>query len=587
MRAGVAIGVPYYHSYYARSFQVGVGMNDILEAAKVSLAEYLPRARETPTTTLDLLKRGVSLRSWVLKLNSLLQTLEHAPLDRGSNRSAEVLLLLEHFKELEEEAAQDLASWQAAIARRQSAEIEAHGMTLQALRASRSLPEKLRSSASQPALRDDDVSSQADSVGARADFDAAWAVAFGLEPKSPPSSLGVIAQPSVATQVAAQPIIDDDGGWGMDFDEVSAPASQQACPAPPLGDIDSGADRRLHEAFVAKVREALFRSLGRQTDAEGRDSSVAPPASSPNAHLAALQSEDSVLGSRGAQLRSRSPLALGTFAELQRTAGKLDPSTSSPTDPSVLSSRDGSKLPQHQLMVTFHPRRRGRGPEDACSPSLCPPATDRAAFRNRGPSQATGFLAQEVAPSSGASLSVSGMQLDNEITAPSVTAARGVLFSESRELEHTESDEKLAGELLDLVSEMKERSLAVLSRLRSDNSALESTAIAAEANLDAVGGANDRLARELGAVVGGMCTTLTLLVVAVVLFFVAYVFIRFWPAPPSWKTGHAFSFFLVQGLWRAIIRCAQAAFDMAVSLVGMASLHDMSTLWPSMSGIEL
>jgi hypothetical protein len=143
--------------------------------------------------------------------------------------------------------------------------------------------------------------------------------------------------------------------------------------------------------------------------------------------------------------------------------------------------------------------------------------------------------------------------------------------------------EDLSAQLLELLDEMKARSLEVLSRLRSDNVALDSTAEAAEANIEAVGGANERLAKQLGESVGGMYWTLGVGAAAVLAFFVAYVVMRVAFAPPRWTSGGLFQ------LLAALFRWLHAAGVLLADVGGPAARAGLNTLrvWAGDAGASL
>jgi hypothetical protein len=70
------------------------------------------------------------------------------------------------------------------------------------------------------------------------------------------------------------------------------------------------------------------------------------------------------------------------------------------------------------------------------------------------------------------------------------------------------------------------------NRLLNSLQVLDTTRDSAEANLDSIGDARARLSKEYSAGLWGLWHTFLRLVMAVVVFFVAYAVIRFIPKPP-------------------------------------------------------
>lgn len=619
----------------------------VLDNAKVALGELAGRCREPAPTAVSLMTLGSSLRSWILNLSDLIDA---AALDGrrqgGSNRSAEALLLLEHFKELEEGVAQTLAKQQDLVAKREAAEIDANGSTRRALRASRAL---LAALMSEEPSRDSPRAAAPASAPSQADFDAAWAVAFDLPPPPlPPPPPARALTPAVPPHFAA-PLTPppaprnasalgdhaagaawvegtDEDGWGdgLDFDAAeesapcAAPAAGQVNAAdpsaaaavrhPPSPPFDPSEARRLRDAYIrAALEDFRSRTAGEGGTSGGAiqrsasfvigvlEESASTDARAPIAGaVAALRRGDGAEGG-GATPRS----AFGTPSRRAAAAaaaggtgpGGLRPSATQASAFSISSTsalapvllpRDtdtaASAADRLQFPVSYN-RCAALG---ATVPSAAGGAATSPATRRIAPSQPRVSM-----PSQAPVLPSPRHALEPSLVAPSAqreacqapevpdrrqgaidadAAARALLFSgdEAREAQRQASslpEEDLSAELLELVSAMKARSLEVLDRLRSDNAALDSTATMVEANVDAVGDANERLARQLGASCGSLCSTLGMLVVASLLFVAAYIAVRYSAAPPPWIRVNVVGlcFALVRGLYTLLAALVPAA----------------------------
>ena len=620
----------------------------ILDNAKVALGELAGRCREPAPTPVSLMTLGSSLRSWILNLSDLIDA---AALDGrrqgGSNRAAEALLLLEHFKELEEGVAQTLAKQQDLVAKREAAEIDANGSTRRALRASRSL---LAALMSQEPSRDSPRASVSASAPSQADFDAAWAVAFDLPPPPLPPPPPSRAPTPVASAPVAAPLTPppaprhanalgdhaasaawvegtDEDGWGdgLDFEDgtpCAAPAGGQvntadpsaaaAARRPPTPPFDPSEARRLRDAYI---RAALddFRSRTAGGGAMQRSASFVIGASEESATtdarapiVAALRRGDGVEGGgstprsafgtpskRAAAAAAAGGTGPGGLRPSATQASAFSISSTSALAPALLprdtdtaaAAADTSAADRLQFPVSYN-RRAAFGASAALSAAgggAASPATRRIASRQPRtalPQQAPLLPSSRRALESSLNAAPSAQREAHR--APDVSerhrgaidadaAARAQLFpgdearvDEPREAQRQASslpEEDLSAELLELVAAMKARSLEVLDRLRSDNAALDSTATIVEANVDAVGDANQRLARQLGASCGSLCSTLGMLVAASLLFVAAYVALRWSAAPPPWIRVDVVGLCcaLVRGLYALVAALGPAA----------------------------
>lgn len=586
-----------------------------LESAKVALPGLAKQCSEPSPTLVHLMSLSSKLRSTIHCLSSLIEgaALDGRRTGGSSNRAAEALLLLEHYRELEEGVAKTFEAQQDLIAKREAAEIDANGSTRRALRAARALHVALRSQQAPPS--DDTARAGAGIEASRADFDAAWAVAFDLPvvsrpPSAPPAPS---AAPHADTRSGSAPAEDgwgdggiDDSGWG-DLDLGADDGTRggiegrpraavgsgvaAAAPAPPPPTYDAAEARRLRDLYVASAL-AEFRSRASSSAAAAAapkpatpaftieappDDSEAPVAGPVASAVAALRRDNtasprSAFGTptRRAAAAAAAGAAAGGAAAVRPTAtiasalagsGGLRPSktqasafsvSSSSAHAPVLLPRDveaaaaAAALPRLQFPVAYRRRRQLPPPRSHREAVGATPAAARGSSR-----AALATLASPSAGSQAAELPPS----PRRVLEPSLASARDLLFpdaaADAREgaAAAGEAEEDLSAQLLELLAEMKARSLEVLSRLRSDNAALDSTAEAVEANLDAVGGANERLAEQLGASMGGICSSMALLVAAALAFFVAYAVMRVSWAPPAWTLTGRYQLLVAAFRW--------------------------------------